>query len=210
VDGHPVTLWTYLPQPSHPVSAEAIAKPLNTLHSLSSPPEDLERLNPCQAAHALVRLTVDDHGHASGRFLPGYTSFMIACPHDRPPRATIELVPGDTRPCRIDPALLDDWSGRFVTQLAAPSAERLGQGAQQILLDVATGSQARTRPAANGDGHTVEQHGPLRLWDAVEDAIETWQRAESPHPSAFGLTITPQYQRVWLGNPDGPAWDLPV
>ncbi|WHM36332.1 ATP-grasp peptide maturase system methyltransferase [Streptomyces sp. BPTC-684] len=160
--------------------------------------------------HGLVRLTVDDNGGASGRFLPGYTSFMIARAHDRPPHGPFELLPGERRPSRIDPAILDDWAGRFVAQLAVPSAERLGLGTEQILLDVATGSQARTRRAQDSDGWTVEQRGPVRLWDAVEDAVETWQRAGSPHPSEFGLTITPDAQRVWLGTPDGPSWALPI
>ncbi|MGW4053718.1 phosphotransferase family protein [Streptomyces sp. NPDC004779] len=38
VDGHAVTLWSYLPQPDHPVAAEELAGPLKALHSLPSPP----------------------------------------------------------------------------------------------------------------------------------------------------------------------------
>ncbi|MEV7565628.1 phosphotransferase [Streptomyces tanashiensis] len=38
VDGHAVTLWTYLPQPDHPVAAGELAGPLKALHSLPSPP----------------------------------------------------------------------------------------------------------------------------------------------------------------------------
>lgn len=159
-------------------------------------------------AHGLVRLTVDEDGDAEGRFLPGYTSFMIARPHDRPPHGVLDLLPGDERPSRIDPALLDNWTGSFVAQLAAPSAERLGLGAGQVLLDVATGSQARTR--ADGDGWTVTERGPLSLWTGVEDAITAWQSHGSPNLSEFGLTITPNGQRVWLGAPDGPSWALPV
>ncbi|MEU6825552.1 ATP-grasp peptide maturase system methyltransferase [Streptomyces atriruber] len=159
--------------------------------------------------HGLVRLTVDDEGEASGRFLPGHTSFMMARPHERPPHGRLEFLPGDVRPSRIDPALLDDWTGRFVGQLAAPSAERFGGGAEQVCLDVATGSQARTRPVGSG-GWVVEQRGPLKLWDAIEDAVEVWHAAGSPHVEAFGLTITREGQRVWLGDPDGPSWQLPV
>ncbi|MFH8614729.1 ATP-grasp peptide maturase system methyltransferase [Streptomyces sp. NPDC017979] len=159
--------------------------------------------------HGLVRLTADATGGAEGRFLPGYTSFMMARPHDRPPHSRVELLPGDERPSRIDPALVDDWSARFVAQLAAPSAERLGVGAEQILLDVATGSQARTRPDGNG-GWTVTERGPLRLWRAVEDATATWQRAGAPHLSSFGLTITQDAQRVWIGTREGPGWNLPI
>ncbi|GAA0621043.1 ATP-grasp peptide maturase system methyltransferase [Streptomyces crystallinus] len=161
-------------------------------------------------AHGLVRLTVEDNGAAQGRFLPGYTSFMIARPHDRPPHGRFELLPGNERPSRIDPALLDDWTGRFIAQLAAPSAERLGAGAEQVLLDVATGSQARTRTADSGKGWTVVQRGPLNLWDKVEDSIATWQRNGSPFLSEFGMTITPDAQKVWLRVPHGPSWALPT
>ncbi|MGW0838342.1 ATP-grasp peptide maturase system methyltransferase [Streptomyces prunicolor] len=160
--------------------------------------------------HGLVRLTVEDDGVAEGRFLPGYTSFMIARSHDRPPHGPLELLPGDERPSVIDPALLDDWSGRFVAQLAAPSAERLGTGAEQILLDVATGSQARTRTADNGEGWTVVRRGPLDLWTAVENSITRWQSHGSPHVSSFTMTITPHTQKVWLDEPHGPNWTLPV
>jgi hypothetical protein len=41
VDGHAVTIWTYLPQPDHPVSAAQIAKPLLHLHNLPTPPVEL-------------------------------------------------------------------------------------------------------------------------------------------------------------------------
>ncbi|WP_331733419.1 aminoglycoside phosphotransferase family protein (plasmid) [Embleya sp. NBC_00888] len=37
VDGHAVTFWVYLPQPSHPVSAEQLAEPLRALHALRQP-----------------------------------------------------------------------------------------------------------------------------------------------------------------------------
>ncbi|ROQ66900.1 methyltransferase of ATP-grasp peptide maturase system [Streptomyces sp. 840.1] len=160
--------------------------------------------------HGLVLLIADGEGGARGRFLPGYTSFMMARTHDRPPHGPFELLPGEQRPSRIDPALLDDWNGRYVAQLAAPSAERLGAGDDQILLDVATGSQARTRAAEGGDGWTVIQRGPLKLWDAVEESVARWQAHGSPHLSEFGMTITPHAQRVWLGTPDGPGWMLPV
>ncbi|MFJ9434120.1 ATP-grasp peptide maturase system methyltransferase [Streptomyces sp. NPDC101490] len=161
------------------------------------------------SGHGLTLLKVDASGGAEGRFLPGYTSFMTARPHDRPPHGPVELLPGEERPSRIDPSLLDDWTGRFVAQLAAPSAERLGLGDRQILLDVATGSQAWTRTDSSG-AWTVVQRGPLRLWDAVEDAVDSWEEHGSPDLSAFQVSITPGAQRVRLGGPGGPGWDLPV
>ncbi|MFE0462270.1 ATP-grasp peptide maturase system methyltransferase [Kitasatospora sp. NPDC058965] len=158
---------------------------------------------------ALALLTVTEPGRAHGRFLPGYTSFMVARPHDRPPRQSLWLMPGDERPTRIDPALISDWTGGWVAQLAAPSAEQMGSGSHQILSDVATGSQARTAPDPEG-GWTVVQHGPLRLWDQVEEAVERWQAVGSPHQEGFGITITEHGQRVWIGHPDGPGWRLPI
>jgi hypothetical protein len=56
IDGHPVTLWTYLPQPGYPVPAGAIAKPLDVLHSLSKPPVALEQLDVCAA----IRRSLDN------------------------------------------------------------------------------------------------------------------------------------------------------
>jgi len=55
----------------------------------------------------------------------------------------------------------------------------------------------------------VHQHGPIRLWDAIEKAITTWREAGNPHQSGFGLTVARESQRVWLGEPDGPRWELP-
>ncbi|MGC0312151.1 ATP-grasp peptide maturase system methyltransferase [Kitasatospora acidiphila] len=160
-------------------------------------------------AYGLGLLTVTRPGEATGRFLPGHTSFMIARPHDRPPRQNPALLPGDETSTCLDPAVLSSWTGSWVAQLAAPSAERIGAGSQQILADHATGSQART--ASDGDGGwTVTQRGPLRLWDQVESAIHDWQHAGAPHQEQFGITITDHGQRVWIGTEDGPGWNLPV
>ncbi|MEV0823869.1 ATP-grasp peptide maturase system methyltransferase [Nonomuraea rubra] len=160
--------------------------------------------------NALAHITLADDGTASGRFLPDGVSFMFARPHGRPPRSSFVIGLGVERESAIDPNLLHDRTGRFVAQLAAPSAEKMGAGDEVILLDVATGSQATTRRDPNGEGWLVRQHGPLKLWHAVEDAILTWQAADSPDQSGFGLTVTRQGQRVWLGDPDGPSWSLPA
>ncbi len=157
----------------------------------------------------LAHLTVGSDGTAGGRFLADSLSFMFARPHDRPSRAHYLLNIGEQPGTRISPAVLDDPAARFVAQLGAPSAEKLGTGDHVVLLDVATGSQATTEPAPDG-GWRVRQHGPLRLWDAVEDAISTWREAGSPPVPAFGLAVTREGQRVWLGCPDGPSWQLPA
>lgn len=159
--------------------------------------------------YALAHLTLADDGTASGHFDPYDVSFMPARPHASPPLSHYLLGQGDDRESRIDPKVLDDWTGVFVAQLAAPSAQLMGGGDEMILLDVATGSQATTKSDQRG-GWTVRQYGPLRLWDAVEEAIVTWQNAGSSHQSAFGLTVTGEGQYVWLGDSHGPSWNLPA
>ncbi|MEV7778824.1 ATP-grasp peptide maturase system methyltransferase [Kitasatospora sp. NPDC088351] len=183
--------------------------PYAWLHQVKPGGKILVTFSGWQFGYGLALLTVTEPGEATGRFLPGCTSFMIARPHDRPPRQNPTLLPGDERAARIDPAIITDWTGTWVAQLAAPSAERIGADDQQILIDYATGSQARTQPDGHG-GWTVIQRGPLRLWDQVEAAIEAWQAAGAPHQEQFGITVTADGQRVWLGSEDGPGWRLPL
>jgi len=160
-------------------------------------------------ASGLVRLTLADDGTASGRFTGEHVSYMLARPHERPPGPDLFRHHGTIRPTCIDPALLQDWTAAFVAQLAAPSSERMASGDSVILRDTATGSQAWTEHTAAG--HVVHQHGPLRLWDQVEDAVTVWQAAGAPDQSDFGLTVAPDLtQAVWIGNPDGPNLPIPA
>ncbi|MFB8138466.1 ATP-grasp peptide maturase system methyltransferase [Streptomyces parvus] len=178
--------------------------PMAWLHQVKPGGKILATLSGWSYASGLALLTVTGPGAATGRFLPGYTSFMIARPHDRPPRPTLALLPGEARPSRIDPAVIGTWTGGWVAQLAVPAAERMGAGAEQILWDVSTGSQARTMPGADG-GWTVVQRGPVRLWDRVEAAVRLWQAAGEPHQEGFGITVSAARQRVWIGTEDGPG-----
>jgi methyltransferase of ATP-grasp peptide maturase system len=159
-------------------------------------------------AAGLIRLVLDDEGIARGHFTADTVTYMLARPHERPPAPLFFRLDGDTRRTRLDPRLLEDWAGRFVAQLAAPSAELLTTGTGPVLRDVATGSQAWTE--SDGGHSTVHQHGPLRLWDQVESALAQWQEAGAPPLTGFGMTATPFEQTVWIGSPAGPGWRLPV
>ncbi|WP_328912987.1 MULTISPECIES: ATP-grasp peptide maturase system methyltransferase [unclassified Streptomyces] len=163
-------------------------------------------LNGWMGASGLIRLTLDEEGVATGRFERDEVSYMLARPHERPPRPAFYRAAGHTRTSSVDPRLLQNWTGLFVAQLAAPSAEffTAGDDGTVALVDVATGSQAWT------EGSEVHQHGPLRLWDQVENALTVWQAAGAPDHTAFGMTVTDEAQTVWLAHPDGPNWPLPA
>ncbi|QKW51288.1 ATP-grasp peptide maturase system methyltransferase [Streptomyces buecherae] len=159
-------------------------------------------------ASGLVHLTAHADGTATGRFTGEAISYMLARPHQSPSRASFFLHDGEQRSTHVDPQAVWSWTGRFLTQLAAPSAELLGGGDRVILLDVATGSQAWTEPVAGG-GWVVHSHGPLPLWRSVEDAFTQWERAGRPEQSQFGMTVTSTGQRVWMNDPEAPGWFLP-
>ncbi|GAA4994299.1 aminoglycoside phosphotransferase family protein [Yinghuangia aomiensis] len=55
VDGHAVTYWTYIPQPSFPVAAAELGRPLRLLHELRLPSIPLPRLD----AFAAIRRSID-------------------------------------------------------------------------------------------------------------------------------------------------------
>jgi methyltransferase of ATP-grasp peptide maturase system len=165
----------------------------------------------------LVRLTVTAPGQAEGRFLAADLAYMLARPHLPPVRTGGGHIPspddGHERRTHVDPEdLKADWTGMFVTQLAAPNTQYTGlvgeNGTRHLFTDARTQAWALLRRAAD-HGWLVSQGGPQRLWDEVEATVETWHAAGRPHQSGFGLTVSLTGQRIWLGEPDGPSWALP-
>ncbi|MEO3793411.1 ATP-grasp peptide maturase system methyltransferase [Nonomuraea sp. B10E15] len=175
----------------------------------------LATLSGWQHGFGLAKMTVDGPGSAHGEFLPGHVSFMMARPHRAPlPDAGLPGRGGSLRPASLDPNdIWADWTSTWVAQLAAPDTQHslvlADDGpAEHLLTDHVSRSWAWI--SANGEGWVVRQNGPQRLWDVIERAIHTWDGAGRPHQSAFGITITPSAQQVWLGTPDGPSWHLPT
>ncbi|MGW2559120.1 hypothetical protein ACWCXB_07700 [Streptomyces sp. NPDC001514] len=95
---------------------------------------------------------------------------------------------------------LDDWTVRFVAQLAAPRAQRFqmslggGDTAADVLLDVEAGSWAALY--REGSRWLVRQGGPGRVWDEVEDYVARWRRDGAPGLDRFLITATPDHQSI--------------
>ncbi|WP_234357186.1 methyltransferase [Streptomyces sp. NBRC 110028] len=163
----------------------------------------------------LVRLTVTDESTASGRFLSNDPSFMIARQQDAPESLGMLPVPdeGTTRDTPHGPKLLTMPDSGFVAQLALPNARYFSMPADDgtvstYVLDATNDAFAVLTP--DGEGWTVRQGGPALLWDDVEQALALWHAAGSPAPTEFGVSVTPDAQRVRLGTPEGPGWLLPA
>lgn len=152
----------------------------------------------------LARLTVDDDGTAHGGLLGGRISFMLARPHLPPPLGTLpDLADGEEREAVIGPDTLEDWTARFVAQLAEPRAQlvrmSLDDGEpRSVLLDVDAGSWAALH--RDGGRWIVRQGGPDRMWDRIEDHVAHWQRNGSPDLDRFRITVTPDAQAVTWPN----------
>ncbi|MEF3114540.1 ATP-grasp peptide maturase system methyltransferase [Streptomyces chrestomyceticus] len=151
-------------------------------------------------ASELACLTVGE-GVARGRFLGGRNSFMLARPHQPPPFGCLpDMRSADEKPARLAAReVLDDWTARFVAQLAVPRAQHIGLtcadgSAEQLLLDVADGSWAALRQ--DGGRSLVRQGGPARLWDAVEEHVRRWRADGAPPVERFGITVGPDGQRI--------------
>ncbi|MDT3395309.1 ATP-grasp peptide maturase system methyltransferase [Streptomyces sp. B1866] len=167
------------------------------------------------AASGLARLTVHGPARAEGRFLPGTVSFMIART-DAPPElgdvSEVVAQPGQERETAVGADVCHDWTGNFVAQLGAPEIQWIGYSVDKgpyrdYFIDPKTSSYALLLPGDDGTWR-VRQGGPRRVWDGVEAAVETWRAAGSPGQTAFGLSVAPHGQYVWLTDPQGPRWEL--
>ncbi|GAA3721098.1 hypothetical protein HDA32_001996 [Spinactinospora alkalitolerans] len=86
---------------------------------------------------------------------------------------------------------------------------RREQGIGYLSLEAPDGSWAEIEIEPAGGPYRVDQGGPRRLWDLVEDAHSWWTDAGKPDWSAFGVTVTPEDQHAWYETPDSAhRWSL--
>ncbi len=170
---------------------------------------------------ALVRLAVAESGVANGRFLPHWGGFM-ALRHDpdryppsTPPELDLETATAERQTETYPAALLDDLAFGFIAQLHLPGVRWSRSwpdetGDWSLRLWAADGSWAfLPHMLSPGRRWTVLEHGPRMLWALVEQAWQWWQAAGRPRWDRFGISITPEGQRVWYGGPgSGQDWPL--
>ncbi|MFT9476847.1 methyltransferase domain-containing protein [Streptomyces sp. 11-1-2] len=153
-------------------------------------------------SHGLARLTVSD-GCAEGRFA-GAVTFMTVRGQRARPRIDGVFSTEAWEASRESRADLD------VTVLGGAHAE-FAVGLR--MADVAHWPQdgghwwcSRDSWAYAADG-AVRQWGPRNLADETAQALAWWEGAGRPELFDFGLTVTAERHRVWLGDPSA-AWPL--
>lgn len=163
-----------------------------------------------------VRLTVQEHGRATGHLLPNEEryGFMPARGHGiDPAKRFTELTRtgkhagGYTRAAHHDlssPAL-------WLACLFTPGVCRLDVVAageeEQVWLFDSDNSWACLHPQTM----TVEQGGPSHLWTRIETVLDMWHDLGKPERERFGLTVKSNgAHQLWLdGQGAGRAWELP-
>lgn len=170
--------------------------------------------------YGLLRLTVDGYGGASGFFSP-HSAFMLLRGQRTDLRIYRDVVDDDHVPVesttRLSPGAVagEDWSAQFAIGLQLPHVWRTwhddpdveGVASRLWLAGTdATSWAAVDLDGRTGDHFTVWEHGPRRLWEAVEAAYGWWREAGRPGPERFGMTVAPDGAHVpWLDTPDSPV-----
>ncbi|MFD9482464.1 ATP-grasp peptide maturase system methyltransferase [Streptomyces sp. NPDC059991] len=147
----------------------------------------------------LARLTVKEDGTASGSFLGGRISFMLARPQSPPPLGLLpDIDQGEERVAALGADVINDWDTRFVAQVAAPGAQRISLDrdgrTEHVLVDVADGSWAAL--AETHGRWIVRQGGPARIWDDIEMYVVLWREAGSPTLDKFQVSVTRESQKI--------------
>lgn len=165
---------------------------------------------------ALVRLTVDGDGVASGRFLRMVQFMKLRA--QRLMVAPAEYLTGewphgaDITPTALGPEVVTASaydSAPYILGLAVPDCTHMAgeQHGETVawFYSLSDRSWAAARFTPGEDGGEVYQHGPRRLWGEVEAAWRWWDRAGRPGVERFGLTITPKGEQAWLDDPGRPV-----
>lgn len=158
-----------------------------------------------EGGHKLTLTPVGD-GTAVGRFRGGCSYMMLRS--QRPSRLDTDGAGG----WRESTSVLDPrrvWRAGYGFDVAA--AGMLPGVASDINDDREDGtftfwlwaSDSRASVSfAPGHEIGVRQDGPRDLWNELVEVYRWWLRAGMPGRERFGLTVSPEGQRVWLDSPE--------
>jgi protein-L-isoaspartate O-methyltransferase len=159
---------------------------------------------------ALLLLTVNDDGTATGRF--GESAAFMAMRDDPTDIAATaadvltSVADADKFPTRRAPwnPHLTAQPVAFLRALAMPTLQvvtrHTPEGSELLLREPATDSWARARRTAAGA--ELAEHGPQQLYDKLAELAIQWDQHGRPTPDRYGLTITADgHHTLWLDEP---------
>ncbi|WP_274559310.1 methyltransferase domain-containing protein [Streptomyces spiramyceticus] len=146
---------------------------------------------------AIVQLSIQEGGIASGPFRGG-VSYMPMRSHRAPARPPLAEGPGRRSDTNIDPRLLltvgfSIYAGARVPGVSMVHAEEDGTITVWLMDQAGSGACAEAGEAW--------QYGERDLWWDIETAYQDYVGLGSPTADAFGLTVSPRGQEVWLTHP---------
>ncbi|MBT2508026.1 methyltransferase domain-containing protein [Streptomyces sp. ISL-98] len=146
---------------------------------------------------AIVQLSVQEGSRASGPFRGG-ASYMPMRSHrvpDGPPvGGTARATDTTLDPRRLLTVGFAIYAGARMPGVSMVHAEEAGR--VQVWLTDQAGSGAFAE-----SGEQALQYGEHNLWWDVEKTYQEYEALGSPGADAFGLTVTPGGQEVWLTRP---------
>lgn len=197
----------------HPVSAP-YDRVLATCSVSRIPPVWLEQTRPGglvlttlnrPLGAGLVRLVVGEGATGYGRVLAQDGRFMPMRAHRSADLAAVldaRTEPGSSRTTALSPTAVLDPGSRFefFVSLEIPGLATSfdSAGGDLCYLVHADGSWA-AHHLVDGE-HVVEQGGPRRLWDLVEQAYQRWCRLGEPAREEFGVIVSGEQQFFTLGD----------
>jgi protein-L-isoaspartate O-methyltransferase len=158
---------------------------------------------------ALLSLTVDDNGTATGRLVDN-VAFMWLRQHRIPLTWVRDCVYDEDHAqlshTRIHPSqVTGDYHAALAIGLLVPECQYRychahdDSGEYTVwFLDPGSQSWASIDYTPGTDIYEVNQLGPRHLWDEVEAAYTHWVHKGSPTANQWRITITPQGQRIDL------------
>ncbi|MGW0899308.1 methyltransferase domain-containing protein [Streptomyces goshikiensis] len=166
---------------------------------------------------AVVRLTVEGDGSASGPFV-GSSAFMRLRQHRAYRSHVKEYLGGKPWPAdgrrtatSLSPADLADWLPMFAIGLQTremfPYPEKLDGGCYTLWLrDTRVTSWASIDFVPGAEEFEVCQSGPRELWSELRAAHAWWDDQGRPGFERFGLTVRPDGTPwAWLDSPEHPV-----